>query len=135
LLVGANARLTSGRPLNAFGIGHPNGVPVYGDTFYLCSANCDDADMANEYLKFPRGTYSRTDWTFQLDLNATYTTQLANTEVELRFDVYNLLDSQAVTNRYEFAETGTPGNADNAFMLPTTYQTPRYVQLSAGIKF
>lgn len=68
-------------------------------------------------------------------MNATYTTQLANTEVELRFDVYNLLDSQAVTNRYEFAETGTPGNADNAFMLPTTYQTPRYVQLSAGIKF
>lgn len=134
-LVGANARLTSGRPLNAFGIGHPNGVPVYGDTFYLCSANCDDADLANEYLKFPRGTFSRTDWTFQLDLNATYTTQLANTEVELRFDVYNLLDSQAVTNRYEFAETGTPGNADNAFMLPTTYQTPRYVQLSAGIKF
>lgn len=133
--LGANFTLSSGRPLNAFGIGHPNGVPPYGDTFYVCTENCNDTDVENVYSKMDRGTYGRTAWTPQLDLNATYTTAFAGTEVELRADVYNVLNSAAVQRRNEFAESSTPGTANKRFMAPTSYQTPRYVQLSAGIKF
>ncbi|MDV6317012.1 TonB-dependent receptor [Idiomarina sp. HP20-50] len=133
--VGANFTLTSGRPLNAFGIGHPNGVPPYGDTFYVCTENCADTNVDNEYNKITRGTYGRTGWTPQLDLNAAYTTEFAGTEIELRADVYNILNSSAVQRRNEFAEEGTPGDANERFMAPTSYQAPRYVMLSAGIKF
>ncbi|MDV6329008.1 TonB-dependent receptor [Idiomarina sp. Sol25] len=133
--LGANFTLSSGRPLNAFGIGHPNGVPPYGDTFYVCTANCTDDTVENEYVQMPRGTYGRTEWTPKLDLNATYTTELAGTEIELRADVYNVLNSSAVQRRNEFAEDAFPGDPNKRFMAPTSYQTPRYVQLSAGIKF
>ena len=134
--LGANFTLSSGRPLNAFGIGHPNGVPSYGDTFYVCTASCNDGDVTtNEYNQITRGTYGRTDWTPTLDLNATYVTEWAGTEIEFRADVYNVLNSSAVQRRNEFAEENVPGDANEYFMAPTSYQTPRYVQLSAGIKF
>ena len=134
--LGANFTLSSGRPLNAFGIGHPNGVPSYGDTFYVCTANCtEDNCVEPGYKQISRGTYGRTDWTPTLDLNATYVTEWAGTEVEFRADVYNVLNSSAVQRRNEFAEENVPGDANEYFMAPTAYQTPRYVQLSAGIKF
>jgi hypothetical protein len=133
--LGANFTLSSGRPLNAFGIGHPNGVPSYGDTFYVCTANCTDENVANEYVKMPRGSYGRTEWTPRLNLNATYTTEFAGTEIEFRADVYNVLNSSAVQRKNELAEDAFPGDPNKRFMAATSYQTPRYVQLSAGIKF
>ncbi|MBR37277.1 MAG: hypothetical protein CMF13_02790, partial [Idiomarina sp.] len=62
-------------------------------------------------------------------------TEWAGTEIEFRADVYNVLNSSAVQRRNEFAEENVPGDANEYFMAPTSYQTPRYVQLSAGIKF
>lgn len=136
--LGANFNLSSGRPLNAFGIGHPNGVPEYGDTYYVCVADCaDDAldNAPNVYNKFERGTYGRTEWAAQLDLNATYETKISEFDVIVQLDVFNVLNASAVTRRNEFAETGSPGTPNDRFMLPSSYQTPRYVQLSAGFKF
>lgn len=134
LRLGANFRLESGRPTNAFGIGHPNGVPAYGDTFYVCKNNCND-EASSEYAHFPRGTYGRTAWQARLDVNAAYTTQIQNYETEFRVDVFNILNAQAVARVNEFAEDGAPGVANERFMLPTSYQTPRYLMFSASVKF
>ncbi|QCZ93129.1 TonB-dependent receptor [Salinimonas iocasae] len=135
LTLGANFILSSGRPLNAFGVGHPNGVPSYGDTFYVCNANCTDEEMANEYTRFPRGNFGRTDWTPRLDLNATYNMDFYETVVTLRADVFNVLNASSVQRRNETAELSFPGDTNPRFMAATSYQTPRYVQLSAGIEF
>lgn len=134
LRVGANFRLESGRPTNAFGIGHPNGVPSYGDTFYVCTANCDD-EANSEYKFFPRGTYGRTPWQARLDMNATYTTQINDFETQFRVDVFNILNAQSVSRVNEFAEESSPGDVNERFMLPTSFQTPRYVMFSASVKF
>ncbi|WP_290569892.1 TonB-dependent receptor [Idiomarina sp.] len=134
--VGANVNISSGRPLNAFGIGHPDGVPVYGDTFYVCSSNCGaDAEGEANYTQMPRGTYGETEWSTRIDLNAQYTTMLGEFETNFRVDVFNVLNSAAVTRRYEFAESGGPGDANPLFMTPTSFQSPRYVQFSASVKF
>jgi len=135
LTLGANFILSSGRPLNAFGIGHPNGVPSYGDTFYVCADNCTDDTVENEYTKFNRGSYGRTDWTPRLDLNVTYNLSLYETEVVLRADVFNVLNAASVQRRNETAELSFPGDTNPRFMAATSYQTPRYVQVSAGIEF
>ncbi|MBD3587377.1 TonB-dependent receptor [Salinimonas sp. HHU 13199] len=135
LTLGANFILSSGRPLNAFGVGHPNGVPSYGDTFYVCNANCTDEEMANEYTRFPRGNFGRTDWTPRLDLNATYNMDFYETVVTLRADVFNVLNASSVQRQNETAELSFPGDTNPRFMAATSYQTPRYVQLSAGIEF
>ncbi|QJR81914.1 TonB-dependent receptor [Alteromonas pelagimontana] len=135
LTLGANFTLASGRPTNAFGIGHPNGVPAYGDTFYICTANCTDEELEAEYAKFSRGTYGRTEWTPTLDLNLTYNLEVYGSAVVLRADVYNVLDAASIQRRNEFAEDSFPGDTNERFMAATAYQTPRYVQFSAGIEF
>ena len=134
LTLGANFILSSGRPLNAFGKGHPDGRPPYGDTFYVCNG-CDDEDMANEYTRFPRGNFGRTDWTPRLDLNATYNMDFYETVVTFRADVFNVLNASAVQRRNEIAELNVPGDTNPRFMAADSYQTPRRVQLSAGIEF
>lgn len=127
--LGMNFLLQSGRPTNAFGIGHPNGVPPYGDTFYVTNADTGELSL------IPRGTFGRTPWVAQLDLNATYDFTVGEFDGFARVDVYNVLNAQSVTAVDEFAEAGTPGNPSDTFLLPLGYQTPRYVQLSVGIEF
>src|SRR5690606_7930803 len=51
LTIGANFLLQSGRPTTAFGIGHPNGRPSYGDTFYVTNPDTGDLTLV------PRGTF------------------------------------------------------------------------------
>jgi len=65
LSLGANLFAQSGRPINKFGISHPDDTPWYGDTFYL-----QQPDGSFEFV--PRGTSGRTDWITQLDLAAIY---------------------------------------------------------------
>lgn len=136
LRVGANLRLESGRPTNAFGIGHPDGIPGYGATYYVCKANCDLIDDGGaDMVKFSRGTYGATPWTAQLDLSATYTQTFGETDVEFRVDIFNVLDASGVLRVDETAEISEPGQASPTFNLPAAFQTPRVVQFGASVKF
>ena len=133
-LVGLNFSLQSGRPVTAFGIGHPDGRPSYGDTYYLCTADCTTEDPS--YVFSPRGSFSETPWVARLDLSASYSMVIADDyDVNFRADVFNILDASSVTRVNEYAELGDPGVAEPDFGLANAYQTPRYVQLSASIKF
>lgn len=138
LLIGLNARIESGRPINGFGIGHPNGVPGYGDTYYVCKANCTEDDIAaglTDWQFNPRGSQGTTPWTTQFDLSASYRMQISQMDVEFKADIYNVLDSDTKIRVNEYAETGSQGNPNPSYKFANAFQTPRTVQLSASIKF
>jgi hypothetical protein len=123
-MLGANLFAQSGRPINSFGIGHPDGDPWYGDTYYL-----QQPDGSFEFT--PRGTAGRTDWIVQLNLAAIYSFDWGDyAEVELRAEVFNLLDADSTKSVYEW-----PERRPDQFKLPRTYQQPRYLRFGAAIRF
>lgn len=128
--VGANFTVESGRPLNKFGIGHPDGRPGYGDTYYTLNEDGTTFDFN------PRGTAGRTDWVYRLDLSASYNLEISDDiDVLFKANIYNVLNSSATTRQYEIYESGTEGIKDPDYGLTTAFQTPRYVELSASVKF
>lgn len=124
LTLGATMFMQSGRPINAFGESHPDGTPSYGDTFYL-----QDAD--GNFTFVPRGTAGRTPWLTSFDVAAVYSFNWADrADIELRAEVFNLLNADAAREVYEFAES-----RPDQFRLPTSYQRPRYLRFGAAIRF
>jgi outer membrane receptor protein involved in Fe transport len=129
LLIGANTFIQSGRPINSFGIDHPDGLPIYGDTYYVTNPNTGELNF------IPRGTAGRTDWVVRFDLSAIYSFNWGDrADVELRAEVFNLLDGDSVTEVYEFAELSI-GETDPRLHAATAYQTPRYFRLGATFRF
>ncbi|MCL1048705.1 TonB-dependent receptor [Shewanella abyssi] len=126
--VGANFTAESGRPLNKFGIGHPDGRPSYGDTYYT-----QNADGTFDYN--PRGTDGRTDWVYRLDLSASYAINVSELDIVLKANLYNVFDSSATTRQVELYELGDPGVSNPDYGTISGYQTPRYVEFSASVKF
>ncbi|MEJ2415742.1 MAG: TonB-dependent receptor [Exilibacterium sp.] len=127
LLLGTNFLLQSGRPINSFGVGHPNGTPGYGDTYYLLDPN-------GNFVKTKRGSRGRTSWVNQIDLSLVYTTTLGLADIEVRAEVFNLLDAQAETEVYEFAEV-SPGTPDPKYGINQAYQTPRFFRFGVSARF
>ncbi|WP_444924132.1 TonB-dependent receptor domain-containing protein [Microbulbifer sp. DLAB2-AF] len=127
LLLGANFLLQSGRPINSFGAGHPNGTPAYGDTYYVTDSN-------GNLIKTSRGSRGRTSWVNQIDLSLVYSTRIGLADVELRAEVFNLLDADAETEVYEFAES-SPGVLDPSWGVNQEYQAPRYFRFGASARF
>ncbi len=128
-VLGADMLLQSGRPVNIFGTNHPDGPPSYGNTYYI-------TDPATGVLrKIPRGTAGETPWVTRLNLSAIYTFEWNNTaEVELRAEVFNLMDAHSVLEVYELGEVA-PGSPDPQLGAPTSYQAPRTFRLGASIRF
>jgi hypothetical protein len=125
LTLGANLFVQSGRPINAFGLSHPDGTsPYMHETFYL-----EQADGSFNFA--PRGSQGRTDWVTQIDLAAIYSFGWRDSvDIELRAEIFNLLDADGATEVEESAEW-----RPSDFLLPTYYQQPRYLRLGAAIRF
>jgi len=129
LLLGASLSISSGRPINMFGVEHPSGTPIYGDTYYI------QDPTSGELRQVPRGTAGRTDWVVKLDLSAIYYINLGDrADLELRAEVFNVMDNQSVQERYEFGELAA-GIPDPRYNTPQAYQTPRYFRFGAAIRF
>ncbi len=128
-LLGVSSLLQSGRPLNMFGIDHPDGLPIYGDTFYVTSPTTGELQF------IPRGTAGRTDWTVQIDFSAIYSLDWGDrAEIQFRAEVFNVLNAKSVQEQYEFAELSI-GSPDPRLHVAQSYQTPRYFRLGASIRF
>lgn len=130
---GWNFSMSSGRPVNAFGIGYPTGTPAYGDTYYLAQLN-DEGEVVG-YNHVPRGSMGRTSWVTQLDLSTSYTMQVNEIQLKWYLDVFNVLDADSSTEVYEVAESGSEGVADSRYGLTTAYQTPRSVRFGFEASF
>jgi hypothetical protein len=137
LLIGATGQVQSPRHLSCFGF-NPDFDSLengYGAVSHYCGLEAS-----------PRGTAMKSDWFTQLDLSARYNIAIPTGQtVTLRADVFNVFNSQAVMQRWEFGDLSydevpeDSGNyvlsADPNYRLPTAYQTPRYVRFGVDITF
>lgn len=130
LNVGLNFQWQSGRPRNAFGF-HPTDefAQQYGSESFYAGGQL-----------VPRGSLGTTPSSYSIDLSASYEIALNDDyDLTLRMDVFNLLNTDQVTEVSEIydLDTSDPQNPsiDPDFGQPTNWQTPRYVRLSASLRF
>ena len=136
LTAGFNFNLESGRPQSAFGLGHPNvGEVDYGSTYYLTTNTGTQEDPVYEYSFVPRGSMGRLPWQARLDLNLMYKTQISGFDTTFKVDVFNALNADSYTRVNEDAESTFATVNDRTFGRPVAFQTPRYVQFSASVRF
>jgi hypothetical protein len=125
LSIGSNMIAQSGRPKSAFGDSLPEDYGSdyqYGATYYPYNQYCQ------------RGCMGREGWRFNVDLNMVYNvTFIDGVDATLRMDIFNIFNVNNVLKTEETLSTG--GNYNPAYGLPTTVETPRYVRLSASVKF
>ncbi|WP_044555564.1 TonB-dependent receptor [Shewanella piezotolerans] len=137
--VGFNSYLQSGRPINAFGV-HPEdqgycvtAVEIvgrcYGRDWYGASSFYADGEAA------PRGSMGRTDWIYNIDLNLSYTLDMADAGLlNFKLNVFNLFNfdgAKGVDEQYEFDS----GAKNERYGYTDSFQQPRYVRASVRYDF
>jgi len=127
-LVGANAVVQTGRPENCYGLNPVDntlGGTGYGSGAYLY---CD-----GDIIK--RGSVGRTSTTWNIDLNTAYKPDWAK-GVTLSANVFNVFNKSRTTTINEVGEDANGTSlAGSTYKIPTGFQQPRYVQLSAEYDF
>jgi len=124
LMIGSGISWRDGRPINAFGI-HPTDefAALYGAESFFAQG-----------VATPRGSLGRTDDVINVDLTTKYDFDFGSTNVTVRADVFNVFDSDAVTQVNETADEES-GVADVNFLSDTRFQSPRRVRFSVGFTF
>lgn len=121
LTVGGNLTVASPRHYGCLGYYPDTSNPAadYGAASYYCNGEST-----------PRGTQMTSDWQTTFDVSLRYTVPVSMPgDLVLRADIFNLFDSDAVTDLYEFGDLDGPDGADPYYGMPTSYQSPRYVRL------
>jgi len=135
--VGANLLVQSGRPVNCLGVldtdpGAVYAPHAYGSSFMRCSPSGDAS--TDDSVPVPRGTKGRLPWTNSLDLSVRYAPSWAE-GLQFKVDVFNVFNQQEVTSVIESAEVSATGAASSTYMLPASFQTPRYVRFMVQYDF
>jgi hypothetical protein len=124
LQVGGHAYYRSGRPISGQGV-HP--TDEWAASYYAASFFVQGEPA-------PRGSYGTTDDSWGLDVMAKYDFRALGAQMNVRVDVFNLFDNDAVTEIDEFGDTDSGGVNPN-FLEPTQYQPARSVRFGVGINF
>ncbi len=132
-LVGANFVWQSGRPQNAFGY-HPTDdfAQLYGSESFFQNGEL-----------IPRGSLGNLPSYWSVDVNAKYLTEINGADVTFALDIFNLFNNDTVRQVYEIADSEDSGQfegvgthpADQYYGYADNHQTPRYVRLSASLRF
>jgi hypothetical protein len=132
--VGATLNAQSGRPVNAFGVGNPFDATGYHSN-YVCVANCE-SDIASDrvYQLSPRGAGGRLPWTFDMGASITYLQSWGDTNLRVKFAVYNLLNQERVIEVDDQLEDEI-GHRNTSYLEGTGYQSPRHAQLTVSLDF
>lgn len=139
--IGANLLVQSGRPMNCLGTfdrdpnrvpGTPPALPAptgtfnphpYGSAFFQCNA-----------VAAPRGTRGRLPWTTNLDVNVAWRPSFID-GLQLKMDIFNVLNSQKVTSVIEQAEDPVTGDTLTTYLMPASFQAPRSVRFMVQYDF
>ncbi|MBB3227933.1 outer membrane receptor protein involved in Fe transport [Luteibacter sp. Sphag1AF] len=126
-LVGANGIFQTGRPENCYGLNPIDSQVVggYGSGAYLyCNG-----------MVVQRGSVGRTPNYWNIDLNASYKPQWFK-GLTLTANIYNVFNKQKVLSVNEVGEDNNGASlATSTYLTPTSFQQPRYVQISAEYDF
>ncbi|MSU25185.1 MAG: hypothetical protein EXS32_15370 [Opitutus sp.] len=122
--MGTNFRLESGTPRNSFGY-HP--TDAFARAYRAASFYTNSKPV-------PRGTYGRTPWITQLDLNLRYKPTWAHNKVTFVASGSNLLNAGHVTEFRQAAETAV-NTPSPSFGLPSVFQSPRSARLSMSYDY
>lgn len=126
-MVGANGVFQTGRPENCYGLNPIDGQVDggYGAGAYLY---CDG-------MVVQRGSVGRTPSYWNIDLNTSYKPAWAK-GLTVSANVFNIFNKQHTTTINEVGEDGSGASlSDSTYKIPTGFQSPRYVQLSAEYDF
>ena len=140
--VGANVLVQSGRPINCFGVLYPyhGGYHPYGSSFMRCGTSTagQATDASGNFVgpvqAFPRGTAGRLPWTNQLDFNVAYAPEWLE-GLQFKVDVFNVFNSREIVSVVEVAEDPSTGAPVNTYLLPSAFQTPRYLRFMVQYDF
>ncbi|TCV92326.1 TonB-dependent receptor-like protein [Luteibacter rhizovicinus] len=126
-MVGANAIFQTGRPENCYGLNPIDSQVVggYGSGAYLyCNGVVVD-----------RGSVGRTPNYWNIDLNAAYKPEWAK-GLTLSANVFNVFNKQKALSVNEVGEDANGVSlSGSTYLTPTSFQQPRYVQVSAEYDF
>ena len=132
--VGANFIIQTGRPENCYGDAPIDAtIEGYGSSGGSPYLYCY-IDGVGEYVA--RGSAGTTPTMWQLDLNGSYHPNWLK-GLTLRATVFNVFNKHAVltVNESQNANQGATLYVDTTYLNATSYQTPRYLQLSAEYDF
>ena len=122
---GANIQIESGTPKIALGY-HPT------DAF---AAQYGAASFYVNGVLVPRGSLGVTPWSTTLNWTVKYTPSWGQKKLSFGMDVFNVLNRHTPTEYVATAESGGQGQPFKAYGLPSIYQDPRYIRLSASYKY
>lgn len=138
--VGGSFLLQSGRPVNCNGYIDLNDPRIgmdynyysnYAGSSFYCK-NSQGVQVVGH-----RGDRGRTPWIYNFDASVGYTPIWAGKKLTLEMKVFNLINTQRVTEYSEFSQFG--GSAapqdDPNFLNTVNYQSPRSVQFTARYEF
>lgn len=132
-MVSANLRIASGAPIMCFGYYDPDGSIDHG------SSAADPIGYSSSYhtcFGKPWTPGKKTaPWTHRLDLGVTYRPAMFDQKLGVNLNVFNLANERKPTSYYQTSENPGPYSVGNDFMLPQSFTTPRYVQLSMSYDF
>lgn len=132
--LGATLNAQSGRPISALGVGNPFDRQVF-HSFFTCVAQCGNPDTTQRVYEFnPRGSEGRLPWTYDLGANVAYLRDIGAAKFRVDLSVFNLLNSQRVTEVNENRQTSIT-QLNPFYLQGTGYQAPRYVQLRMAVDF
>jgi hypothetical protein len=124
-MIGGNLLAASGRPRSCIGSSaQPGDSPNYSNQTFWCLGS----DRAHNVI-VPRGTLGRLPWDNRLDLNLAYK-PAAVKGLQLRVDVFNVFNRQAVQNVEERYNSGTA--ISSTYETPLSLTSPRSVRLMAS---
>jgi len=138
--LGGAFTVLSGRPKNCNGYWPVEGLPFTGGGgYFFCGMDAVvDADgnvISPSTVHFtPRGSQGRMPWQYKVDLSAAWRPTFADDKLELKFDVFNLFNSQVAQNRVErFYSPRNSLSRDGGRVV--SYTEPRSVRFSARYDF
>ena len=123
---------------------HPTDPYAAGYTAnsFFCGVSPDENGDYTSNVPSPRGTGWKSNWLKVVNLSARVNIPYGGDDrkITLRADVFNVFNSQAITQRHGQQESGAGTNdgtyaPDPLYLRALSYQTPRYVRLGLDVFF
>ena len=140
--LGANVFVQS--PMHGSCLGfHPTDpyAAGYGSVSHFCGSSPNAAGDYTVQTPAPRGAGWTSDWMKQIDLSGRINVPLGDNDLRkltFRIDVFNVLNSHAIIQKYATQEQSHSGGAyqpDPQYLTPLYYQDPRTIRVGIDLSW